>query len=215
MFLILFIYPALISPPVIAFFDDALFKNFKDKINRTVKTDIEKDKDFDTFKDPEFKNPSSNFSPGEIVYFRVKTPGGGERKKVLRLLDKDKNEIRKLILTQEGKGPFMFTTSFKAPATSGVYYLNVKIEDGKGFNFAGERNINIKNEEGASVASEAKSVVSQEKKDNLVGPTSFFQEDFKSQPAEKEQTSQESFKKSFFEGLLLILKNFLSRIFKT
>lgn len=116
--------------------------------------EIVKEKDDIIFSDPAYSQPTHNFSPGQRVYIKVEA-FGGEKGKTLRLLDSSKNEIQRLTLNQSGN---VFTTSFTAPETSGIYYIDIKIE-GEGSSFASQENINVgKGCTSCSVSSEAESV---------------------------------------------------------
>jgi len=102
----------------------------------------QEEEDFSIFSDPAYTKPTHNFSPGQTVYIKVEVPGGGEQEKILRLLDYDKREIKRLTLAHSGSGPYIFTTSFAAPATPGIYYVDIKIKGG-GSSFASQENINV------------------------------------------------------------------------
>jgi hypothetical protein len=112
------------------------------------------------FSDPQHSRPANNFAPGQKVFIRVQTTGGGDQKKLLRLLDSSKKEVLRKILTQQGKSPYVFIASFMAPADSGVYYVDIKIESSQGFSFASQQNLMVGEQTGGvSVSSQAESVV--------------------------------------------------------
>lgn len=134
----------------------------------------EEEKDFNIFSDPAFTQPTHNFSPGQTVYVKVEAPGSGDQEKTLRLLDHDKKEVLRLALTQSGSGPYIFTASFAAPSTPGVYYVDIKIRNGQGSVFSSQENINVgKNHVSGPVSSEAESTVySEEEATPTIPPTS-------------------------------------------
>lgn len=130
----------------------------------------EESQDSSIFSDPGYTQPTHNFSLGQMVYIRVESMVSGEKEKTLRVLDSEKREIQKSSLNQKGN---IFTTSFAASSISGVYYVDVKIEDSGGSKFASQENINVGQGQGpTTVSSEAESVVVKDEQTSLtVSPT--------------------------------------------
>jgi len=112
------------------------------------------------FSDPGFSQSTSQFSPEQIVYVQVKINNNGDQQKLLRLLDSNKKEIERIILSQSGSGPFVFTTSFSSPKTSGIYYVDIKIESDHGSVFTSQQNITVGDTNGmVEVSADAESIV--------------------------------------------------------
>lgn len=111
-------------------------KLLRDKLND------EDDQDQTIFSDAQFSQPAHNFNPGQTVYVRVEETGSGDRQKLLRLLDNDKNEILHQDLLRSGNGPYIYTLSFLTPNQSGIYYVDIKIES-TGSSFASQENITV------------------------------------------------------------------------
>lgn len=112
---------------------------------------LEGKEDFIIFSDAAYTKPTHNFSAGQMVYVKVESAIGGDKEKTLRVLDSEKKEIKRINLNQAGN---IFTTSFPTPNTSGVYYVDIKIEDSSGSKFASQENINV-GETSGSVSAEA------------------------------------------------------------
>lgn len=112
------------------------------------------------FSDPSYSKSAHNFFSGQTVYIRVKNAGNGDKQKTLLLLDSAKKEIFALNLNQSGSGPYLFTTTFKAPDKSGIYYVDIKIDSGSGSVYSSQQNINVGELQAqVSISSEAKSEV--------------------------------------------------------
>ncbi len=112
------------------------------------------------FSDSSYSKPTHNFSPGQTVYIRIENVGNGDKQKTLLLLDSLKKEISAFTLAQSGSGSYVFTTSFKAPDSPGIYYVDIKIDSGSGSVYSSQQNINVGEQQGStSVVSEAKSEV--------------------------------------------------------
>lgn len=99
---------------------------------------------FGTFSDPSFFTPQTTFQPGQKVFLKITTPSSGTKTQLFRLLDGQKNPISQIPLNRQGPGPYTFTANFSAPPKAGVYYVDIKIDDGRGKTFSGQRNINVK-----------------------------------------------------------------------
>lgn len=155
-FLILSLFVFLgIASPVLGF-------NFWENVPKPagLKEKLRQERDSKIFSDAEFSQPVNRFLPGQMVYIRIKAQGSGDKEKTLRVLDSNKKEVQKITLEQVGSGPFVFTASFLAPDASGVYYVDIKIDNGQGSVFSSQENINVGDSDGsASVSSEAESVV--------------------------------------------------------
>lgn len=106
------------------------------------------------FSDSNFSQPGRNFSPKQMVYVRV-TAGSGDKQKTLRLLDSEKKELKGLTFNQSGN---IYTVSFAAPASPGIYYVDIKIE-GEGSSYAHQENLMVGGVQGGSVTAEAESQV--------------------------------------------------------
>lgn len=104
---------------------------------------------FGTFSDPSFFTPQTTFQPKETIYLKIVTPSSGTKTQIFRLLDSQKREVAKIQLARQEQNPYIFTSDFSAPQTSGVYYVDIKIDDGRGKTFSGQRNINVR---GSSVS---------------------------------------------------------------
>ena len=100
---------------------------------------------FFTSPDANFASQTTQFSTNQTVYLKLESGSSGEKAKVFRLLDSNKNEIGQysLSLQSEDKGKYVFTSTFKAPGRDGIYYIDIKLDDGKGSTFAGQKNINV------------------------------------------------------------------------
>lgn len=94
------------------------------------------------FSDSSYTQSTHNFSAGQTVYLRIENSGCGCTQKILRVLDNNKNEISQLTFDRAGASPYVFTASFSAPATEGIYYVDIKIE-GSGSSYANQQNINV------------------------------------------------------------------------
>lgn len=168
------------------------------------------------FSDPDFQNPTHNFSPGQMVYIKIEHSGNGEKQRLLKLLDKDKKEVALFTLNRSGNDPFIYTTSFKAPDGPGVYYVDIKIEGG-GSSFASQENINIgENEGSSSVISEVKSGVTDtlvpSRKPSLtikpkISPTPSIEIPSSTPPVPKTEIDY-----SFVARIINFLKSFLVRL---
>lgn len=118
---------------------------------------LEEKEDYIIFSDAAYTKPTHIFSAGQMVYVRIESSIGGDKEKILRLLDSEKKEIKRVNLNRAGN---IFTTSFSAPNTPGVYYVDIKIEDSSGSKFASQENINVGEASGTtSVSAEAKTTV--------------------------------------------------------
>jgi len=112
------------------------------------------------FSDSSYSQSTHNFLPGQTVYVRVENVGNGDKQKRLLLLDSSKKEISAITLNQSGSGPYLFTSSFKAPDKPGIYYVDIKIDSGSGSVYSSQQNINIGELQAqVSVSSEARSEV--------------------------------------------------------
>lgn len=118
---------------------------------------------FGTFVDSSFNTSKTSFAPGETVHFKLSSGSSGEKEKRFDLLDEQKNKIFSLDVAVSGTSPYIYTSSFRAPQASGVYYIDVKLDDGKGVSFAGQRNINV----GLNSNGEVKSEVTSESNVNV------------------------------------------------
>jgi hypothetical protein len=107
-----------------------------------------------TYSDNNYQTKTTNFSPGQTIYLQVKTNIDGTTKKSVDLLDSNKNKISSYELNKSSNNPFIYTQSFPAPNTSGIYYLDMEIRSGESSVYKGEQNINIGNTNG-SVKSES------------------------------------------------------------
>lgn len=101
------------------------------------------------FSDSSYSKPTHNFSSGQTVYIRVENVGNGDKKKKILLLDSAKKEISTITLSQSGSGPYLFTTSFKAPNEAGIYYVDIKIDSGSGSVYSSQQNINVGEQQGS------------------------------------------------------------------
>ena len=97
------------------------------------------------FSDSNYSQPTHDFSAGQTVYVKIETSGCGCSQKTLRVLDNSKNEVSLYQLNRSGEGPYVFTASFSAPNTEGIYYVDIKIE-GSGSSYANQQNINVTGE---------------------------------------------------------------------
>lgn len=146
-------------------------RDFGKKMAETIETNIKDENSFGTYSDSDFKTATNDFSSGQKVYVRLELKGSGEGRKIIRLLDGGKNEIDKVTPSQEGGNPYIYIAVFTAPAKEGVYYLDAKVEDGKGFSFAGQKNINVGKNASEPVSSRAESKVSISGKENSLSLT--------------------------------------------
>ena len=105
------------------------------------------------FADPNFSQATHSFKPGQTVYLKITSQTSGDREKTLRLLDSSKSQVLKMSLNQAGSNPYTFTGSFVLPSQEGVYYADVRIDNGQGAVFASQENINVGQTSG-SVSSE-------------------------------------------------------------
>jgi len=81
---------------------------------------------------------------------------GGDKEKTLKLLDSEKKEVLRQDFEISGG---MYSASFIAPNKEGVYYLDIKIDNGQGSVFTSQQNINIGEVTGEAVSSSAESKV--------------------------------------------------------
>ena len=104
------------------------------------------------FSDAGYQTATHNFFPNQTIYVRVEFAASGDLKQVLKILDAQKNEVRRISLERQGSGPFIYTAAFSSPNEPGVYYLDIRIENGQGSVFASQENINVGESESNSVA---------------------------------------------------------------
>jgi hypothetical protein len=169
------------------------------------------------FADPDFSQPTNNFSPGQKIYLRIETMVSGNQEKTLSLLNTEKTELKRITLNQAGSGPYFFTTSFNAPGSPGVYYLDIRLKSSDGSVFSSQRNINVGQfKQGVSVSSEVEVKIdgkteAEAEFESEPEPTFFPEKIPESSPA----ASNSFFLKkplSFSQGLNF-LKDLFSRIF--
>ena len=98
---------------------------------------------FATFGDSSFNLPKTSFTPHETVYFKMDSSSSGKKERKFDLLNEQKDRVFSLDVAVSGNNPYTYTSIFSAPETSGVYYIDVKLDDGEGITFAGQRNINV------------------------------------------------------------------------
>ena len=103
-----------------------------------------------------FETQERDFQAGERVYVRLPLGSGGDKEKTLKLLDSEKKEVLRQDFEISGG---MYSASFIAPNKEGVYYLDIKIDNGQGSVFTSQQNINIGEVTGEAVSSSAESKV--------------------------------------------------------
>jgi len=107
------------------------------------------------FSDSNFSQPERDFSAGQSIYIKIIHSGSGSKEKKARLLDWQKSQVLIAELARQGE---TFTAVLTAPNAQGVYYLDIKIDDGSSV-YASQQNINVGGVKGESVSSSAESKV--------------------------------------------------------
>ena len=107
------------------------------------------------FSDSGYTQAASRFNSGQIVYLRIPWKESGDKEKTLRLLNSNKSEINRFSLNQSGG---YYTSSFSAPKSSGVYYVDVRIDNGSGSILVNQQDINVGQENSGSVVAASTSV---------------------------------------------------------
>jgi hypothetical protein len=172
---------------------------------------------FATFSDGSYTNQTTRFTTGEQIYFKVESISGGEKTKSLKILDENKKELASYTLVRGSKNgnAYMYTYQFTAPTTRGTYYVDVKLDDGGGKTFSGQRNINI-------IQSGPTSALQQ------VSPTPANTNVFKQNSTSSGQNNDAEFgeentddaplaqaPKNIVETIALFVKNIISSIFRS
>lgn len=178
---------------------------------------FEEEDDFSIFADPNFTQPTNNFSPGQMVYVKVESFVNGDREKTLRILDSDKRETQRFNLNHSGN---IFTVSFAAPNTSGIYYVDIKIRDFQGSVYSSQENIIVGQVSGQSVSSEAVAIAEGGEGQVEAVAESIVEE--KAQPTPELEVGekalpeiQKNFLSQFLEKLFAFLRKFFGLGFGT
>ncbi len=95
-----------------------------------------------TFKDLNYKQPSTKFASGEIVYIKFTSTSDGSSFSKIVLLDNKKNEVIKLKINEIDNQSSQYSTKFTAPEVSGQYILSISMKS-KGNSFSYQQNIEI------------------------------------------------------------------------
>ena len=103
-----------------------------------------------TYSDAGYLQSANQFSPGQTVYVKIITTNNGSQEKTFRLLDAAKNPVLTFYPSRQGDG---YTGSFPAPASGGVYYLDIRLVDG-GAVFAAQENLNVGQANGSGASAE-------------------------------------------------------------
>lgn len=152
---ILVITPVLLSLNTQGFFD-TLLKDVGNIAEKTIgKVETIVTDSIDTYSDNNYQTKTTNFSPRQTIYLQVKTNVDGTTKKVVTVLDSNKNKINSYELNKSSTNPFIYTQSFPAPEQVGVSYLDIEILSGENSVYKAQQNINVGNQ-GGNVQVESK-----------------------------------------------------------
>ena len=178
---------------------------------------FEGDDDFSIFSDPDFNQPTNNFSPGQMVYLKVESSIDGSGEESLRILDAEKKEIQEFILNRQGN---ILTASFASPVNPGVYYLDVKIKDNQGSVYASQENIIVGKASSRSVSSQTVVVVEEEDGQDKEITEGMVDKKNKSTPTlavpdKVPPKTQGNFFTKFFENLFKFLQDLFGFVPKT
>lgn len=132
----------LLSPGFVLGFSLPDIESMTAKVKEEIKSQAK------VYTDPEYTQPSNNFTPGQEVFIRLETTSSGEQEASLRLLNSQKIELSRYSFQRNGNSPYVFTAMLKAPEETGTYYLDIRIDSGLGAVFSGQQNINVGQAEG-------------------------------------------------------------------
>lgn len=146
-FILLFEFFGLISPrPIFAFVD------IKTSIVNFINTSINELPI--TFKDAEYKYPSTRFSQGETVFIKIQTSADGSKMQEAWFLGDSKEKLKELDLERTESRPYIYVGNLVLANSPGQYYLSVNIKD-KETSFSYEQNIEITKDQEISPAATA------------------------------------------------------------
>lgn len=128
------------------------FVDVKNSVRNLINTSISKLPI--TFKDAEYKYPSTRFSQGSTVFIKIQTSADGSKMQEAWFLGGSKERLKELDLERTESRPYIYVGRLVLSEPAGQYYLSVNIKD-KETSFSYEQNIEITKDQEISPAATA------------------------------------------------------------